>query len=87
MKAKNLTELTDQELLNKEKRMKNNKTINASLFGFAIGIAIYAIVKNSFSFPVALPILLTIIAIVINSNNNKALGAEIHKEIKSRNLK
>lgn len=87
MKFKNLDELTDKELLNKDKQMKTNKIVNASIIGFAIGIATYSIVKSGFSVLVIAPLLLIILVVIKNSKNNKVLEAEIHKEIKARNLK
>lgn len=85
MKPENLTELTDQALLQKHKQMKTNKIIDAALIGFTIGIVVYSAVKNGFGFFTFFPLILTYI-IVRNSNNNKILEKEIQKEIASRNL-
>ena len=86
MKPKNLTELSDQELLQKIKKLKTNKIIDATIIGFTFGIAIYSAVKNGFSFFTFFPLILAFI-IVRNSKNNKILETEIQKELKSRNLK
>ena len=86
MKTENLTGLSDQELLQKIKKMKNNKIIDATIIGFTIGIAIYGIMKNGFEFFTFFPLILAYI-VVRNSANNKILEKEIQKELKSRNLK
>ena len=86
MKTENLTELSDQELLQKLKKIKNNKIIDASIIGITIGIAIYGTVKNGLEFFTFFPLILAYI-VVRNSTNNKILEKEIRKELKSRNLK
>jgi len=85
MTHKNLTELSDQELLLKIKKLKNNKIIDAAIIGITIGIAIYSAVKNGFEFFTFFPLILAYI-IVRNSTNTKTLEKEIQKELKSRNL-
>jgi len=85
MKPKNLTELSDQELLQKMKKIKTNKIIDATIIGFTFGIAIYSSVKNGFGFSTFFPLIIAFI-IVRNSTNNKILEKEIQKELKSRNL-
>ena len=86
MKPENLTELSDQELLQKIKKIKTTKIIDATIIGITIGIAIYSAVKNGFEFFTFFPLILAYI-IVRNSTNNKILEKEIQKELKSRNLK
>lgn len=86
MKKENLTELSNQELIQKIKNIKNNKIIDAAIIGFTIGIVIYSAVKNGFGFFTFFPLLLTYI-IARNSNNNKILEKEIQKELASRNSK
>lgn len=85
MKPENLTELNDQELLQKIKGMKNNKIIDAAAVGFTIGIVVFSAVKNGFTFFTFFPLLLTYL-IVRNSKNNKILEQELQKELVSRNL-
>ena len=85
MKPENLTELGDQDLLQKIKKIKTNKIIDATLIGFTIGIVIYSAVKNGFGFFTFFPLILAYI-IVRNSKNNTVLENEMQKEIKSRNL-
>jgi Na+-translocating ferredoxin:NAD+ oxidoreductase RnfD subunit len=86
MKTENLTELSEQELLQKIKTIKNNKVIDATIIGFTIGIAVYSAVKNGLGFFTFFPLILAYV-IVRNSTNNKILEKEIQKELKSRNLK
>ncbi len=82
MKQKELSELTDQELLDQAKKMKSTSVINAVLIGFVIGIIIYSIIKNSIGFFTLIP-LFFIFKIFNNSKNNKAL----EKLLKERKLK
>ena len=81
MNQKELSELTDQELLDKAKKMKSNSIFYSLFIGFLIGIIIYSIVVNSWGFFTLIP-LFFIYKLVNNSNNNKAL----EKLLKERNL-
>jgi ABC-type phosphate transport system permease subunit len=82
MKQKELSELTDQELLDKAKKMKSTSITNALLIGFMIGIIIYSIVKNSVGFFTLIPLFFAF-KLFNDSKNNKAL----EKLLKERNLK
>jgi len=86
MKHENLTELTDQELLQKIRKIKTNKIIDATIIGFTIGIAIYGAVKKGCEFFTFFPLLLAYI-VIRNSTNNNILEKEIQKELNSRSLK
>ncbi|MDE5416991.1 hypothetical protein L3049_03145 [Labilibaculum sp. DW002] len=86
MKSNNLAELTDKEILQKIKKIKTNKIIDATIVGVTIGIAIYGAVKNGFEFFTFFPLLLAYV-IVRNSTNNKILENELQTELESRNLK
>lgn len=83
METKNLSELSDQELLQKNKKIKKSKIIDATIIGMTIGIFIYSVVKNGFGFFTFFPLIIGYL-IIKNSKNNKILEKEIHKEIKSR---
>ncbi|MEZ7500579.1 FUSC family protein [Flavobacterium sp. Arc3] len=85
MKPENLTELNDQKLLEKMKKVKNNKIIDATIIGVTIGIVCYSAVKNGFGFFTFFPLIITYV-IIRNSTNNKLLENEIQKELKARNL-
>jgi len=85
MKPKNLTELTDQELLKKLKNLKINKIIDAGIIGVTIGIVIYSAVKNGYGFFTFFPLLIAYV-IIRNSKGNEILENEILKELKARKL-
>lgn len=80
---KGLTELTDQELLDRRKKAKSYNTINAVLLGVLVGIAIYSTVVNGLSFFTFIPIVFAIFA----ANQWKKSKDVLEKEINSRNLK
>jgi len=50
MKEKELSKLTDQEVLKKPKKIKYSSLINALCIGFLIGIVIYSAANNSLGF-------------------------------------
>ncbi|MCF8369421.1 MAG: hypothetical protein K9G76_10295 [Bacteroidales bacterium] len=82
MKQKELSELTDQELLQEAKKMKSTSIIDAVLIGFLIGIVIYSIVVNSLGFITLIP-LFFVYKLIHKPNNDKALK----RILKERNLK
>lgn len=82
MKKEELSELTNQELLDQADKMKSNSISNAVFIGILIGIIIYSIVKNSFGFFTLIPLFFVYKAFN-NSKNKKAL----EKHLKERNLK
>jgi uncharacterized membrane protein YbjE (DUF340 family) len=82
MNQKELSGLTDEELLQEAKKVKSTSVTNAVLIGVLIGILIYSIVKNSFGF-FTLILLFFIFKASNNWTNNKAL----EKLLKERNLK
>ncbi|GEP51119.1 hypothetical protein FNO01nite_17910 [Flavobacterium noncentrifugens] len=86
MKPENLTALSDQELFQKIKKIKTNKTIDAALIGFTVGIVVYSAVQNGFGFFTFFPLIITYV-IVRNSKNNQILENEMQRELQSRNLK
>ena len=45
-----LSELNDQELIQKQKKLKTSKIVNATLIGLLLGVSAYSAVKNGFSF-------------------------------------
>ena len=82
MNQKELSELTDKELLDKAKKMKSDSIINALLIGIMIGVIIYSVVKNSVGFFTLIP-LFFIYKMVNNSKNYDALK----KILKKKDLK
>ncbi|SHK20785.1 hypothetical protein [Chryseobacterium polytrichastri] len=85
MNPENFTELNDQELLQKAKKLKNNKIIDATIIGFTLGAVVYGAIKHGFGFFTFFPLVLPFF-IVRNSANNKLLEKAIQKELQSRNL-
>ncbi|MBR9922809.1 MAG: FUSC family protein [Bacteroidetes bacterium] len=81
MKQEELSALSDEELLERAKKMKSASIINAVLIGFMIGIVIYSLVKNTFGFLMLIPLYLAF-RVFHNPQKDKAL-----KEVlKARNL-
>ncbi len=81
MTEKELTELSDQELLAQRKKAKSNLILNATILGLFIGIAIYSTIKNGFGFFTFFPLFFAYFLF-----KNQADGKALEKEIKSRNL-
>jgi hypothetical protein len=86
MNTENLTELNDQELLARLKKLKNNKIIDAVIIGVTFGIVFYSLVKNGLDFFTFFPLIISYV-VIRNSKNNKILENEIQKELKLRNIK
>lgn len=82
MNTKELSELTDEELLEKARKMKSDSLVNAVFIGILIGVVIYSVVKNSWGFLTLIPLILAY-KLVENSKKNKPL----EEELKARNLK
>lgn len=68
MKQEELSELADQELLDKAKKMRSASIINALIIGFMVGIIIYSVVENNVGFLTLIP--LFIIYKVFNHSKN-----------------
>ena len=83
MKDKNLANLSEQELMQKLKKIKSNKIIDSAFIGLTVGISIYGAVKNGLGFFTFFPLILAYM-FVRNSANNKLLEKEIEQELKSR---
>lgn len=83
MDQKELSGLTDQELLQEAKKMKSTSIINAALIGFLIGIVFYSIIKNTWGFLTLIPLFLAYKLANSSSYNAK----ELENLLKERNLK
>ncbi|QTD36447.1 FUSC family protein [Polaribacter batillariae] len=81
MEEKELSELTDQELLDKAKKLKSDSFTNAVFIGFLIGIVIYSIVMNGFGFFILIPLFIAY-KLITNSKKDNALK----KLLKERDL-
>ena len=82
MKPEELSKLTDQELLDEAKKIKSTATTNALIIGFAIGIGIYSIWKNT----VGLFTLIPLYFIYKLFNGSKKYDV-LKKTLKERGLK
>lgn len=81
MTKEELAALTDQELLEKAKKMKSNAIISALLIGFMVGVIIFSIWKSTIGLFTLIPLIFAF-KLFNNSKNDKAL-----KELlKERNL-
>ena len=81
---KELSELTDQELLDEAKQMKSFSITNALIIGFLMGIVFYSFAKNTWGLLTLIP--LYFVYKIINDPKNKRLEA-LEKLLKERNLK
>jgi len=82
MKQKDLAKLTDEELLQKAKKMKSTSITNALLIGFLIGIVIYSIAVNSLGLFTLIPLFFVYKLI----NNSKHDNKELETLLKERNI-
>jgi len=82
MTQKNLSELTDEELLQLAKNRKSTDLMNAVIIGFAIGIVAYSFLKNTLGLLTLLP-LLFVYKLVNRSNRDRS---ELAAALKARNL-
>jgi hypothetical protein len=81
MNQKELSELTDQELMEEAKKIKPSPIIDAFFIGFLVGIIIYSVVANSWGFLTLIPLFM-IYGLLKKSNKYTALK----KELKERSL-
>lgn len=81
MSQKELSEMTNEELLLEGKKIKSSNIINAVLFGVMIGIAAYSTIKNGLGILTFFPLLL--IQMLLKNNARKKA---FETELKERNL-
>jgi hypothetical protein len=81
MNQKELSELTDQELMEEAKKIKPSPIIDAFFIGFLVGIIIYSVVANSWGFLTLIPLFM-IYGLLKKSKKYTALK----KELKERSL-
>ncbi len=82
MNQKELSELTDEELLAEAKKTKLSPIASALFIGFMFGIIIYSVVQSTWGFLTLIPLFL-IYKLINESKRNK----ELEKLLKERNLK
>ncbi|NCU03407.1 MAG: FUSC family protein [Chitinophagaceae bacterium] len=83
MKQKELSQLTDEELLAEAKKAKSTAIMNAVFIGFLIGIIVYSVVKNTWGLLTLIPLFLAYKLI----NNSKQNSKDLEALLKERNLK
>lgn len=83
MTPKELTELTDEELLQEAKKRKSAAITNAILIGFLIGVVFFSVLKNSLGFLTLIPLFF----IYKLANNSKYDNKELENLLKERGLK
>lgn len=84
MTDKDLSQLSDSELLDETKKMRSFTITNAVFIGFLGGIIFYSLVKNSWGMLTLIP--LFFIYKLINDPKNKR-RKELEQLLKERNLK
>jgi hypothetical protein len=84
MANKELSELTDQELLEEAKKMKSFSLTNALLIGFLAGVVFYSVIKSSWGMLTLIP--LYFIYKLANDPKNKR-RKDLEQLLKERNLK
>lgn len=82
MDKKELSQLSDEELLAAAKQMKSTAILNAFLIGFLAGIIVYSVVKSTWGMLTLIP--LFFIYKLVNKGKDNAALKEVLKE---RNLK
>jgi hypothetical protein len=82
MKQNEFENFTNEQLLEEKQEIQYNKTVNAALVGFCIGIFVFSAVQNGWVFFTFFPLLLTY-PFIKNGKKIKVL----EDELKSRNLK
>ena len=83
MKQKELSSLTDEELLNEAKKMKSISITNAVFIGFLIGIVVYSVAKNTLGLVTLIPLFFAYKLI----NKPKPDTTELETLLRQRNLK
>jgi len=84
MENKELSQLTDQELLDEAKKLKSFSITNAFFIGLLLGIVFYSIFKSTFGFLMLIP--LYFVHKMMNDPKNKRYK-ELEELLKQRNLK
>ena len=82
MSEKELSELTDEELLALAKRMKSSAITTAAFIGFLVGIIFYSVFNNAIGFFTLIPLFLIYKLVNKPSQQEK----DVKKLLKERNL-
>ena len=81
MNQKELTELTNQELIEEVEKIKPSPIVDAFFIGFLVGIIIYSLIVNSWGFLTLIPLFM-VYKLLKKSKRNEVLK----KELKDRGL-
>ncbi|WP_310379220.1 FUSC family protein [Flavobacterium sp.] len=81
MKKLDLTQLTNEELLEEAKKRKSAFNALKFIIGLLVGVSIYITIKNGFGVFTVLPIVFVSVIVAMKISND-----ETQKEIKSRNI-
>ena len=84
MNQKELSELTNEELLEVAKKHKSASIWSALVIGFMIGIVIFSVASNSVGFFTLIPLYFVYRMVSANKNNQ---GEELEELLKERGLK
>ena len=82
MNQKELSQLTDKELLEEVKKIKTSPMVDAFFIGFLVGIIIYSLVANTWGFLTLIPLFM-VYGLLKKPKRNEALK----KELKERNFR
>jgi hypothetical protein len=80
MESKKTTDLTEQELIEKEQKLKKSAPFHAFMIGLLGGVAVWSFVKNGFAFPSLLPLIL----IAVLEKRRRDEIKTVQQEIESR---
>ncbi len=84
MESKDYAQLTLEELVIEERKIKKNENLSAVLIGFSVGVMVYGVVKNGVSFlNIAIPLFLIVI-FYRNSKIQKQKLKQIRAEISTK---
>lgn len=81
---KDYVNLTLEELLTEEKKVKKKETVSAIVIGFLIGIIVYGVVRNGFGIIYTVIPLILIVLVYRNSKNDKEQLKQIRTEINNK---
>jgi len=84
MSNKELSELTNEELLAEAKKMKSFSIMNALFIGVFAGVIFYSVIKNTWGMLTLIPVYF--IYRMINDQRNKR-QKELDQHLKERNLR
>ncbi len=89
MEEKNLSELSDEQLLLEKKKLKRSKLLHALAIGFLAGVLVFGLVSWGIGperrFGSLLPLLIPVVFIRMAVKGNRR-NAALEKALKDRNL-